>query len=58
MDTQKPSRFKQFHNREITGLGSFESTLYDLFYKADQGNRKRLVTAFLGKYFEEDDINF
>lgn len=36
----------QMHNGIRTGEGSFNVALRDLFYKADQSNRHKLVDAF------------
>ena len=40
------SVFMQMHNGVRTGEGSFNVSLKELFYKADKGNRCKLVAAF------------
>ena len=42
----KQSVFMQMHNGIRTNEGSFYVALRDCFYKADMGNRYRLVNAF------------
>lgn len=46
MKAKRESIFMQMHNGTRTGEGSFNVALRDLFYKADQGNRRKLVVAF------------
>jgi hypothetical protein len=46
MNTQKQSVFMQMHNGTRTGEGSFNVALKELFYKADIGNKRKLVEAF------------
>lgn len=36
----------QMHNGTLTGQGSFNVALKELFYKADNGNKRKLVKAF------------
>lgn len=42
----KPSKFQLIYNKELSGLGSFDMNLYDLFLLADNGNRKALIKGF------------
>jgi hypothetical protein len=44
--TEKQSVFMQMHNGTRTGEGSFNVALQDLFYKAGNGNKRKLVDAF------------
>lgn len=44
--TKRQSVFMQMHNGTRTGEGSFNVALKELFYKADNGNRRKLVKAF------------
>jgi hypothetical protein len=46
MKRVKESIFMQMHNGTRSGEGSFNVALRDLFYKADQQNRRKLVGAF------------
>ena len=43
---KKQSVFMQMHNGTRTGEGSFNVALKELFYKADNINRHKLVKAF------------
>ena len=43
----------QMHNKTRNGEGSFYCGLRDLFYLADQGNRRKLVAAFPDFFGEE-----
>lgn len=43
---KKQSVFMQMHNGTRVGEGSFNVALRELFYKADQANRYKLVKAF------------
>lgn len=52
MGTKRESVFMQMHNGTRTGEGSFYVALRDLFYKADQVNRRKLVDAF-PEFFRE-----
>lgn len=54
---EKQSIFTQMHNGTRTGEGSFNVALQQLFYLADVGNKKRLVTAF-PEFFGEDVPEF
>lgn len=47
------SIFMQMHNGTRSGEGSFNVALRDLFYKADQQNRRKLVDAFPEFFGEE-----
>jgi len=42
----KQSVFMQMHNGIRTGEGSFNVGLRDLFYLADNANKRKLVSAF------------
>lgn len=42
----KESIFMQMHNGKRVGEGSFNVALKELFYIADNGNRRKLVDAF------------
>lgn len=53
MKTKRESIFMQMHNGTRTGEGSFNVALRDLFYKADQPNRRKLVDAFPEFFGEE-----
>ena len=53
MKTIKESIFMQMHNGTRTGEGSFNVALRDLFYKADNENRYKLVKAFPEFFGEE-----
>lgn len=53
MKTKKESVFTQMHNGTRTGEGSFNVALKELFYKADQLNRRKLVDAFPDFFGEE-----
>ena len=53
MKTRQESIFMQMHNGTRTGEGSFNVALKDLFYKADQLNRRKLVDAFPEFFGEE-----
>lgn len=46
LETKGQSVFMQMHDGTRSGEGSFNVALQDLFYKADQSNRRKLVTAF------------
>jgi len=46
MKPRQVSIFMQMHNGTRSGEGSFNVALRDLFYKADQLNRRKLVDAF------------
>ena len=46
MATKQQSVFMQIHNGTRTGEGSFNQGLKNLFYLADNGNRRKLVKAF------------
>jgi hypothetical protein len=59
MDSQKTitqSCFRQHRNGTRTGIGSFEASLYETYYKADYNNRCTLVKAF-PDYFNPEDKN-
>lgn len=50
------SRFRQWYDGKRTGIGSFEHSLYECFFKADGSNRRILIDAFKDQgYFDEDD---
>lgn len=53
MKTKKESVFMQMHNGTRTGEGSFHVALKELFYKADQVNRRKLVDSFPEFFGEE-----
>ena len=53
-EIKKESVFMQMHNGRRTGEGSFNVGLKELFYKADIGNRCKLVKAF--PYFFGDEV--
>ncbi len=53
MKTRTESIFMQMHNGTRTGEGSFNVALKELFYKADQLNRRKLVDAFPEFFGEE-----
>ena len=42
----KQSVFMQMHNGTRTGEGSFNVGLRDLFYLADNANKRKLVSTF------------
>lgn len=46
MKAENQSIFMQMHNGLRSGEGSFNVALKELFYKADKGNRYKLVEAF------------
>lgn len=50
---KRQSVFMQMHNGTHTGEGSFNVALRDLFYKADNINRYKLVGAFPEFFGEE-----
>lgn len=59
--TKKQSIFMQMHSGKRTGEGSFNVGLKELFYLADQGNRKKFVKAFpdfFGKEVPEFGVIF
>ena len=45
-ETKRESVFMQMRNGTRTGEGSFNMALAELFYKADNGNKRKLVKAF------------
>ena len=45
-ETKRQSVFMQMHNGTQTGQGSFNVALKELFYKADNSNKRKLVKAF------------
>ena len=53
MENKRPSIFMQMHNRTRTNEGSFNVGLQELFYTADQSNRRKLVKAFPEFFGEE-----
>lgn len=55
--TVRPSSFNLWYNQKRTGVGSFEKTLYDLFFVASSSNRRRIVEAF-PDFFNQADLNF
>ena len=44
------STFDKWYNKEITGLGSFDTALFELFLLASVPNRERLIIAFPQKF--------
>ena len=50
---KKESVFMQMHNGTRTGEGSFNQGLKELFYKAGDANRRKLVDAFPEFFGEE-----
>lgn len=58
MKTEKQqSVFMQMHNGTLTGQGSFNVALKELFYKADNGNKRKLVKAF-PEFFSDEVPEF
>lgn len=55
MTTEKKlnSVFHQMYRGERKNEGSFTTGLYELFFKADQGNKRKLVEAFPDFFGEE-----
>lgn len=53
METKKESVFMQMRNGTRTDEGSFNVALKELFYKADIGNKRKLVKAFPEFFGEE-----
>jgi len=53
MEKKQESVFMQMHNGTRTNEGSFNVALRDIFYKADQPNRHKLVAAFPEFFGEE-----
>ncbi|GAB6123044.1 hypothetical protein [Dysgonomonas termitidis] len=53
MKEKTQSVFMQMHNGTRTGEGSFNVALRDLFYKAGDQNRRKLVDAFPEFFGEE-----
>jgi hypothetical protein len=53
MGTKNQSVFMQMHNGTRTNEGSFNVGLQQLFYLADNGNRRKLVSAFPEFFGEE-----
>ena len=47
------SVFHQMYRGERKNEGSFTTGLYELFFKADQGNKRKLVEAFPEMFGEE-----
>ena len=54
---KQQSVFMQMHNGTRTGEGSFNVGLQELFYLADNGNRRKLVKAF-PEFFGSEVIEF
>lgn len=52
-EEKRLSVFMQMHNGTRTGEGSFNVGLRDLFYKADNENRQKLLCAFPEFFGEE-----
>jgi len=44
------SAFDKWYNKEVTGLGSFDTALFELFLLASEANRARLIIAFPQKF--------
>ncbi len=53
MEAKRESVFMQMHRGERRMEGSFDVALQQLFYKADQPNRRKLVAAFPEFFGEE-----
>ncbi len=53
MEEKRPSVFMQMHNGTRTGEGSFNVALQEIFYKAANDNRRKLVAAFPEFFGEE-----
>lgn len=53
MGTKNQSVFMQMHNGTRINEGSFNVGLQKLFYLADNGNRRKLVSAFPDFFGEE-----
>ena len=50
------SYFSKWFNKIISNLGSFDTGLFELFIKADGGNRERLIKAFPEHFLPKRDI--
>lgn len=47
---KRVSMFDMWYNKTITGLGSFDTALFQLFLLADGGNKHRIEKAFPEKF--------
>lgn len=48
--SNESSAFDKWYNKEVTGLGSFDTALFELFILASEANRARLIIAFPQKF--------
>jgi hypothetical protein len=49
-EKDKPSMFDLWYNKQITGLGSFDTALFELYLLAGNSNRDALAQAFPEKF--------